>query len=370
MSNIRVVTRIRPLLQGERQYKSDLLAVDSAVTPDLPFVTPSKKMAQASSEPTPIISNISSDDSDVGAYGNASGISASKENTQKNFCYDAAFGPQASQKEVYDRSVGDAVRRNIFCGYNTTIVAYGQSGSGKTYTLSGLEEAKKMATSPPRRSFLQTYEFKEPPETVQEEDGIIPRALHDLFAAKKQYQDDESSEGEVTLAMTYMEIYQDELRDLMLENDQASSALKLRDSGDEGFFVEGLVSVVVTSVKHARDLIDAASTKRRTSSTKLNDRSSRSHVICTLTVTITPPRVAVIPTSDIITAKLTLVDLAGSERIKQSGVTGVAQKESININKDLFVLAKVVSALADKKMHVPYRDSKLTRVLRDSLGGT
>ncbi|KAI2499853.1 hypothetical protein MHU86_14591 [Fragilaria crotonensis] len=141
------------------------------------------------------------------------------------------------------------------------------------------------------------------------------------------------------------------------------SDLKIRDSGDDGFFAEGLTSIAVESAEHARDLIDTACTRRRTASTKLNMRSSRSHAICTLTVS-----------TELVSAKLTMVDLAGSERIKQTGVSKMAQKESININKDLFVLAKVISALADKanqkrNVHVPYRDSKLTSLLRDSLGG-
>jgi hypothetical protein len=158
------------------------------------------------------------------------------------------------------------------------------------------------------------------------------------------------------------------------------SSLKIRDSAEDGFFVGGLTSAPVTSAKHARELMDAATTRRRTASTKLNERSSRSHAICTLMISISPAmnsQTTSVDTigsrgSEIITAKLTMVDLAGSERIKQSGVTGMAQKESININKDLFVLAKVVSALSEnakKKTHVPYRDSKLTRLLRDSLGG-
>jgi hypothetical protein len=302
---------------------------------------------------------------------------ATKGEVSKEYVYDAVFAPEATQKEVYDRSVGDAVRRNIFRGYNTTIIAYGQSGSGKTYTMSGQKEADKMAPSPPGSSFLESFNFDEAAAKqdykLSDDDGIIPRAVHDLFKAKQRHE----SAGEVSITLTYLEIYNEELRDLLVDEE---SSLKIRDSAEDGFFVGGLTSAPVTSAKHARELMDAATTRRRTASTKLNERSSRSHAICTLMISISPAmnsQTTSVDTigsrgSEIITAKLTMVDLAGSERIKQSGVTGMAQKESININKDLFVLAKVVSALSEnakKKTHVPYRDSKLTRLLRDSLGG-
>lgn len=298
---------------------------------------------------------------------------AARGEMRREFVYDAVLSPEASQREVYDRSVGEAIRRNIFRGYNTTIIAYGQSGSGKTYTMSGQKEADKMALSPEGSSFKQSFNFEKSAlkdYSVDDDDGIIPRAIHDLFKSKQRYK----SAKEVTVSLTYMEVYNDELRDLLVDG---GSDMRIRDAGEGGFFVEGLCSVVVKSAKHARDVIDTATTRRRTASTKLNLRSSRSHAICTLTVSINSagsrPTVGGQGT-EIVTAKLTMVDLAGSERIKQSGVTGTAQKESININKDLFVLAKVVSALADKSnlkttAHVPYRDSKLTSLLRDSLGG-
>jgi Kinesin motor domain len=118
--------------------------------------------------------------------------------------------------------------------------------------------------------------------------------------------------------------------------------------------------VTVDNLSQVRELLDHAQFRRTTGCTRLNERSSRSHAIYTLSVTI----------DDSVTAKLTLVDLAGSERIKESGVVGSQRKESIHINKDLFVLGKVVASLHERSGHVPYRDSKLTRLLRDSLGGT
>lgn len=393
-SNVRVVARVRPVLEHERYRNLCLLPVEMERrrTTDR-FDSPTKSVAsQHTQDSAPLIRNKSPRVRTSSlprnpfapvttVYGSATSMIATRGGVSKEFEYDAVFSPEATQKEVYERSVGDAVRRNIFRGYNTTIIAYGQSGSGKTYTMSGQKEAEKMALSPTgsngSESFCYDDEALEKEHSLEDEDGIIPRAVHDLFKAKQRHE----SAGEVTISLTYLEIYNEELRDLLVDDSMEESILKIRDSSEDGFFVGGLTSTVVTSVKHARELMDAASTRRRTSSTSLNLRSSRSHAICTLSIAINPAmnsHTTSVDTmgsrgSEIISAKLTMVDLAGSERIKQSGVTGMAQKESININKDLFVLAKVVSALSEnakKKTHVPYRDSKLTRLLRDSLGGT
>ena len=184
--------------------------------------------------------------------------------------------------------------------------------------------------------------------------------------------------------LTYLEIYNNELHDLLVDGGDSPVRLKLSDHGDDGVLVKGLSSVVVKSPSEVRKWMDLAAERRTTASTRLNMRSSRSHAICSLLVTINPStqngsgsRNNKDNCAEVFSAKLTLVDLAGSERIKETGVVGIHQQESININKDLFVLGKVVSALAEKekagnnstRVHVPYRDSKLTRLLRNSLGG-
>lgn len=260
------------------------------------------------------------------------------DNSQKQFDYDAVLDENASQFEVYKRTVGDSISQNIFRGCNTTILAYGQSGSGKTYTMSGGLEGT-------------------------DQEGIRPRAIRDLFRAKSNH------DGDVTITITYVEIYNDEIRDLLIEESSIENApLKLRDQGPE-LIVEGLVPLLVKNEAEARRLMEIAVRRRTNPSFKIDSRISRSHTICTLAVNITPKK----KTASVANAKLVLVDLAGSERIKQTGILAFAKQENININKDLFVLAKVLSALADqskskKNLHVPYRDSKLTRLLRDSLG--
>lgn len=371
---VKVVTRIRPLLQQEKSRRSSLTAMEIEEGTSEIFSTPLKTLSSSTSlEETPLIKNKArngegtlkskpSRPNEPFSFENtatAKRITVSKDKIQRDFVFDAVFGPNSSQKEIYEKSVGDAVGENIFQGYNTTILAYGQSGSGKTFTMFGKKEAEKMAPSPDGSTSAQSFKFDKSSDLesyVSAEEGIIPRAINDLFSAKQRHE----KLGKVTIRLNFLELYNDELRDLMVDG---GSDLKIRDSGDDGFFAEGLTSIAVESAEHARDLIDTACTRRRTASTKLNMRSSRSHAICTLTVS-----------TELVSAKLTMVDLAGSERIKQTGVSKMAQKESININKDLFVLAKVISALADKanqkrNVHVPYRDSKLTSLLRDSLGG-
>jgi len=425
-SHVRVVARIRPMNEQEQhgiaalqpivqeplapQEESHSSPLQSARKGPFKFLTPKKRSKASSSkntpqranDATPVIRNgqriaapspgrppVSSSQTE---YGTAKSLSAQ----QKVFDFDAVFSQDATQKEVYDRSVGDAVRRNIFRGYNTTIIAYGQTGSGKTFTMGGKREAElanAMDVSPTSRS-SSSRSFTESPKralentsdetkstssstfSIDEDDGIIPRAVHDLFKAKQRHE----SAGEVTIQLTYLEIYNDELRDLLVDGGDEPTNMKLCDQGDDGVVVKGLTCVNVTSTEQVRQLMDAAAKQRTTASTKMNMRSSRSHAICSLLVTINPAtqsgtNQSMSTRAEVITAKLTLVDLAGSERIKETGVVGIHQQESININKDLFVLGKVISSLADKmkasrtKVHVPYRDSKLTRLLRDSLGG-
>lgn len=250
----------------------------------------------------------------------------------RQFEFDAVFGGETSQEEVYS-VVGECVP-HVLEGFNASILAYGMTGSGKTYTMGN-------------------------------HDGVISRAINDIFKGK------ESANKDVSITMSCLEIFKEELRDLLGFDE--SAMLKMRDKG-ESVEVSGLRVVAVDTIDHVQKLLEKANLRRTTGNTRLNERSSRSHAIYTLFVTTKTG-------TDVMNAKLTLVDLAGSERIKNSGVVGSQQKESININKDLFVLGKVVSALADRSTklggsatkthhHVPYRDSKLTFLLRDALGGT
>ena len=256
----------------------------------------------------------------------------------REFQFDGVFPPSCSQEQLYHLSVGDSVQQNIFKGYNSTILAYGQTGSGKTYTMG------------------------------PHSDGIIPRAVADLFRGCIVNE----LLWDISGALSCLELLQEEFRDLLVAEGCGCSDIKLRNLGSSGVVVEGPTLMRVHSVEQAMELVRLAATRRATSSTQRNEQSSRSHAIYSFLVSMQPRSGN---SADALSSKLTLVDLAGSEQLKKSGVQGNQAKESININKDLFVLGKVVSALADKgnspsvSNHVPYRDSKLTQILQDSLGG-
>jgi hypothetical protein len=240
---------------------------------------------------------------------------------QRSFEFDAVYGPDVTQKEFFESSIGSSITHNVLeAGFNTTIIAYGVTGSGKTYTMS----------------------------------DVVARAVTDLFTPRH---------GELTspvIRLSCLEVYKEDLYDLLDGCTSATpgSNMRLRDHGDS-VTVEGLTLRTVRSLEDVQAHLEQANAKRTVASTRLNEHSSRSHAITTLTVAHNDRL-----------SKVTFVDLAGSERIAAAGVQGtIHAKESIHINTDLFVLAKVVHALAAGFKHVPFRDSNLTRLLRDSLGG-
>lgn len=200
--------------------------------------------------------------------------------------------------------------------------------------------------------------------TVTENDGMIPRCCVDLFDCIA-----EKCDGNAKVELSYLEIYNEEIRDLLAE---AEKPLKIRETLDGEVYVSGQEQRVVNSPVEIGTFMEEAAKRRVVAATAMNAVSSRSHAICTLRVS------GVVETadgSDKFSSKLTLVDLAGSERIKKTGAEGSRRQEGININKSLLILGQVVSALSDKgkggklKRKPPYRDSKLTRLLQDSLGG-
>ena len=290
----------------------------------------------------------------------------------RTFEYDAVFDPSVSQEQVYAQTAGDTVKSNIFKGFNVTILAYGQTGSGKTYTMGNSAKSDGDDEDSADKTFS-------PPS---EGDGVIPRAVYDLFQTRNQMK---YGKERVKVEMSYLEIYNEEARDLFCSDPTSASNLHIRDSSTEGVYVQNLTWKEVKSPGQVTNMMEAAAKRRATASTQMNAVSSRSHAICTLNVTVAP-----LPddedekghestsNQEEIRAKLTLVDLAGSERLKRTGAEGSRLKEGININKGLFVLGQVVSSLSElgqqgangnTHTHVPYRDSKLTRLLQDSLGG-
>ncbi|XP_026176484.1 kinesin-like protein KIF27 isoform X2 [Mastacembelus armatus] len=264
------------------------------------------------------------------------------------FPFDHAFGPTASQDEVYESCVQPLVE-SLVHGYNATVFCYGQTGSGKTYTLGG--------------------------GNLDEDGGIIDRVAQDVFFLLGEKR--RNSDGvEATVRVSYMELYREELRDL-LELHTMHKELHIREDEKGNTVVVGAKEMVITSAEELLSILETGNALRHTGTTGMNEHSSRSHTILTLQLiqccqNNNPSLKSV--------SKLCLVDLAGSERAGKTGNTGTRLKESVHINTGLLALGNVIRALSDparnrrgnscSSAHIPYRDAKITRLLRDSLGGT
>ncbi|XP_057710796.1 kinesin-like protein KIF1C isoform X2 [Corythoichthys intestinalis] len=268
----------------------------------------------------------------------------------KNFTFDYSYWSHteaedpafASQRQVYE-DIGEEMLLHAFEGYNVCIFAYGQTGAGKSYTMMGKQE------------------------TGQE--GIIPSLCEDLFRRTGANTDPELN---YSVEVSYMEIYCERVRDLL--NPKSRGTLRVREHPILGPYVEDLSKLAVTGFPDIRDLMDAGNKARTVAATNMNETSSRSHAVFTI-VFGQRRRDAVTQLDTEKVSKISLVDLAGSERADSSGAKGMRLKEGANINKSLTTLGKVISALADmsnkkrKSDFIPYRDSVLTWLLKENLGG-
>ena len=260
----------------------------------------------------------------------------------RQFDFDKVFSTDAHQLEIFDYCVKDLVL-SCFAGYNATVLAYGQTGSGKTYTM-GTGQRLNL---------------------LEEEIGIIPRVIASII----QETDKRKTESEFVLKVSFLEIYNEELLDLLDPKSGAGKQIIIRE--DRGTIsLMGMHEEKVATVDEMLSCLDQGSLNRSTAATLMNELSSRSHAIFTISI----EQHALTDTEEqgYTCAKFHFVDLAGSERAKRTGASGTTMKEGISINKGLLCLGNVISALtedAKKNVHVPYRDSKLTRILQDSLGG-
>ncbi|XP_063277944.1 chromosome-associated kinesin KIF4A [Prinia subflava] len=258
----------------------------------------------------------------------------------KAFTYDYVFDPSVEQEEVFNTAVSPLVR-GIFKGYNATVLAYGQTGSGKTYSMGGTYTAN------------QEYE----PSV-----GVIPRVIKLLFEEKQQRQD-----WDFVLKVSYLEIYNEDILDLLCPSRERSQ-ISIREDPKEGIKIVGLTEKNVTCAQETVSCLEQGNNSRTVGSTAMNSQSSRSHAIFTICIDQKKKN----DKNSSFHCKLHLVDLAGSERQKKTKAEGDRLKEGININRGLLCLGNVISALGDENKKggfVPYRDSKLTRLLQDSLGG-
>ncbi|XP_059662357.1 kinesin-like protein KIN-14F [Cornus florida] len=272
----------------------------------------------------------------IGENGNIMIVNPHKQgkDARKMFTFNKVFGTQVTQQQIYVDT--QPLIRSVLDGYNVCIFAYGQTGSGKTYTMSG------------------------PDLTTEETWGVNYRALRDLFQISKARVD--IIEYEVGVQM--IEIYNEQVRDLLVI-DGTNRRLDIRNNSQlNGLNVPDASLIPVKCTRDVLDLMKIGQRNRAVGATALNERSSRSHSILTVHV-----RGKELVNGSILKGCLHLVDLAGSERVDKSEAVGERLKEAQHINRSLSALGDVISALAQKSTHIPYRNSKLTQVLQDSLGG-
>ncbi|KAG9510320.1 Kinesin-like protein KIF1A, partial [Fragariocoptes setiger] len=364
MSSIKVAVRVRPF--NSREIRLDCKC---CVSMDQQSTTVTKLASTSSNQCQSTGNNTSADRSNLS-------ICSNKENyqdqvlTTHRFTFDHSYWSHnkqdphyADQERVYN-DIGKNMLEHAIGGYNICIFAYGQTGAGKSYTMMG----------------------------SRDEEGIIPRICNDLFT----YLQSAGQDLDYTVEVSYMEIYCERVRDLLNPRNQAS--LRVREHPVLGPYVEGLSKLVVTSYQDIKDLIDMGNKSRTVAATNMNETSSRSHAVFTIILTQRRHDTLTNMTSEKV-SKLSLVDLAGSERADSTGAQGVRLKEGANINKSLAALGNVISKLAQRRSdpsassdpskggqsktvqsakggqgkgdsyHIPYRDSVLTWLLRENLGG-
>uniref|UniRef100_A0A3Q3KYB5 Kinesin-like protein n=1 Tax=Labrus bergylta TaxID=56723 RepID=A0A3Q3KYB5_9LABR len=265
--------------------------------------------------------------------------------SRKTYTFDMVFGPAAKQIEVY-RSVVFPILDEVIMGYNCTVFAYGQTGTGKTFTMEG------------ERTPNEQFTWEEDPLA-----GVIPRTLHQIFEKLTE------NGTEFSVKVSLLEIYNEELFDLLSPSEDVTERLQLFDDprNKRGVVVKGLEEVTVHNKDEVYQILERGAAKRRTASTLMNAYSSRSHSV--FSVTIHMKEITLDGEELVKIGKLNLVDLAGSENIGRSGAVDKRAREAGNINQSLLTLGRVITALVEKRPHVPYRESKLTRILQDSLGG-
>ncbi|CAK7338499.1 unnamed protein product [Dovyalis caffra] len=252
---------------------------------------------------------------------------------KKTFRFDAVFGPQANQADVFEDTRPFA--SSVLDGYNVCIFAYGQTGTGKTFTMEGTEEDR----------------------------GVNFRTLEQVFCMIKERE----KLFRYDVSVSVLEVYNEQIRDLLVSDSQpgvAAKRLEIRQASEGLHHIPGLIEANVHNMSEVWEVLQTGSNARAVGSTNANDHSSRSHCIHCVRV-----KGENLLNGECTKSKLWLVDLAGSERVAKTEVQGERLKETQNINKSLSALGDVISALATKSPHIPFRNSKLTHLLQDSLGG-
>jgi len=255
------------------------------------------------------------------------GVYDAQHSRRKWFEFDHVFSPKSTQPQVFEEA--KALVTSVLDGYNVCVFAYGQTGSGKTHTMTGYDG----------------------------DPGLNTRVLQELFRLRTERSDGYT----INLSISITEIYNESIRDLLMPS---TKKLDAKINTDGTVTVPGLHEEKVESCAEVLKCIENAGKNRATSTTDMNEHSSRSHSIVTVRTTCT-----VKGSGDTYVGKVHLIDLAGSENVGKSGVSGQGMKEAQNINKSLSALGDVIQSLVAKSSHTPYRNSKLTMLLKDSLGG-
>ncbi|KAG0019215.1 kinesin-like nuclear fusion protein [Podila clonocystis] len=308
--NIRVFCRVRPVTSNEGASKAE--TTTAAIT--FPDPEGGKQIEFAQSKES------------------ARGAQIAK---SYPFTFDRVFQPNSTQQDVFDE-ISQLVQ-SALDGYNVCIFAYGQTGSGKTHTMEG------------------------PLNATQESMGMIPRSVLQIYENAKQL---ESKGWKYTMEGQYVEIYNESINDLLGNYSTEQKKHEIRHAPGGKTTITDITTVVLTSPEKVAALLRKAAHNRSVGSTQMNERSSRSH--CVFTLRLTGINSVTDETSE---GVLNLIDLAGSERLSQSGATGDRLRETQAINKSLSCLGDVIYAIANKDAHIPYRNSKLTYLLQNSLGG-
>ena len=254
--------------------------------------------------------------------------------------FDYVFGPLTTQEKIFNLTTKILID-NVVNGYNSTVFAYGATGAGKTFTMLGCEDNP----------------------------GLMPLALKELFKTIQIYKN-----REYIIKLWYIEIYNENIRDLLVNNKKNNEYLELRESPDKGIIINNVTEIITNSSKDILNILKKGNKNRTTEETDSNESSSRSHAILQINVSYKEKNNNDLINNQVKYGKLNLIDLAGSERASVSKNKGMRLFEGANINRSLLALGNCINALYDKskkqkKVYVPYRDSKLTRLLKDSLGG-
>ncbi|KAG7235186.1 hypothetical protein INR49_003097 [Caranx melampygus] len=254
-------------------------------------------------------------------------------NKDLKFVFDHVFNENSTQADIFENTT-KGVLDGVMNGFNCTVFAYGATGAGKTHTMLG----------------------------SQNDPGVMYRTMKELF----RRMDDAKEEKVFTVAFSYLEVYNEQIRDLLAN----AGPLAVREDSSKGVVVQGLTLHQPKSAEHILEALDSGNRNRTQHPTDMNATSSRSHAVFQIYLRQQDKTASLNP--NVCVAKMSLIDLAGSERASATNAKGARLREGANINRSLLALGNVINALADpksKKAHIPYRDSKLTRILKDSLGG-